>query len=269
MLGGKSEMQYFGRICFAILLVVANLAVATASSNDGEEAPNAGSVWDFSGEHQPDFDLAPYPGYGDLDVNCNAYRENLFAAYKRKFPRFSASPGQAVLRKKWRHALVLTKLPYWDSANYCFYRHLNERYIRFYIRGEIPIIPYCRIKPEDRSTEFSRAIEALEEMTEYAMRGGQSAIIFIFNLHDRDYTDVHDDLLYYMNLHIRAKVARYGESFDLFADHPHPEDFYDSGNELTPQRRAFIEDAFRRGDFQAVINTTQPCGRVNGTAIDL
>jgi hypothetical protein len=106
--------------------------------------------------------------------------------------------------------------------------------------------------------QWSSALEAFDELMEYALRGHVSAMIYFSTIHGFNHNRLHPDIRYALKMQDMAHNSRYGWT-ESWLEKEADREAYTSGQELTPMRRAFIEEAIAKGDWKAVLDTLDPC----------
>ena len=114
---------------------------------------------------------------------------------------------------------------------------------------------FCGIPSRNIDEVGLRAAEAAEELTSYAMIGKFSAAYRVLNLPDGKAIILNPDITYFLQMTIDRLVPPGDELRHNYVDLLTP----DAGEQLSPQRRKFVDDAFIRKDHQAVLDTTKPC----------
>lgn len=212
---------------------------------------------DFSNDFN--LELGPSPleltpsDFDDMEEECWRQIAFDFSHYLGINPPFPIVPDRKIPGKAKRTVLLmyLSKHGLEDFAG-CFYGFLEASINRSIMAGEISRLPYC-VHSEAGPPPVD-VLDAAEELIGYAMRGHGPAITHLSVLHGAG-NHLHPDIRYFMKL---AVLARYGDKKPWLVDRDYGE-VLSSHRELTPMRRDFIEEAFARGDWMAVLDTLDPC----------
>lgn len=235
-------------IQFALLIFI-----VMTSSTIAENTPVTG--WEFSDDRQPNFELLRPTDVKVYEVGCSRWVNLFYDNYANLHPKFRPYMHDQSMRKKWRKSLVLSGDGYLRSRNICFYRGLSERISKLPYDQRDRII-FCGTIARGLNDQQLSAAKAAEELTEYALTGLFSAVVTILNKEGRFSTiKLNDDVRYYQQQMINHVTPPSDSLRDVIERFLVP----DAGKALSPERRKFVDEAFKRRDYKAVLATTAPC----------
>ncbi len=238
--------------------------------------------WDFSGEQQPSFDLL-WP-YEDRIAGylCPVQIKKIYDNYVVQNPAFRPHLNNESMRREFRRSLLLGAKEGERYLGSCFEDMLAERIRTFRLENRVSedplVLPfhyllevigwkrkprnlYCGVLANNLDEEEFETALALEELTEYAFAENRY-VTWLVLWQDRDtkFFRYNPDIRYYFQLLLK-KLGR-AEWLE-----PETKREIEETNaplmlpleELSSQRRKFVEYAFERGDYKAVLETTDPC----------
>ena len=214
--------------------------------------------WNFSGDRQPTYRQLLNDGLYFSVNDCRKTVDALYEAYADLHPGFHAVMNETGMRRRWRMSLVVHQLVHrpvdFEIANSCFYEQMTDRLLEASeARGPAKII-YCGRFIDKLLARDARTVLELEEYTTYAFAGSQ---LMILSMLRRDFhsTMLNQDVRYYLQ-RLYLEIAN-GDAPSLKLGAERLET--DESSMLSPERRRFVEEAARRRDHEAVLNTTEPC----------
>ncbi len=231
---------------FAILI-----AAASAVTAQETEPP----IWDFSGARQPKHEISPIFEPPD-EYGCGKWPDQRYEQYAKLHPQFRPLMADPQMRRRWRQSLILATDNQFDYQNACFYQKLSL-HTNYSISGDLGSqIIYCGMIPPGLDQHKRRWAQEAHELTEYGMIGRSLAAYTVLVTY-RNHTNfkLNADVYYYIQRVFRRQLPPWDQSREIYADVLAP----DFGDLLTAERRQFVDDAFERGDYRAVLATTELC----------
>ena len=214
------------------------------------------------------------------------HTRNIFENYAAQHPHFRVFLNDETARREFR---IILSLAAQREAMYssngltnCIVDMLEERIRKFEFENQVSTDPlvlpfhymlelvglkrrprnlFCGAMAVSLDEQELAVALAKQEVTEYAFAENWAALSYVmWNDRKNVYFNYNPDIRYYLQL-LLTKLSR--------AEWVKPETTRQIKEtnaplmlpleELSPQRRKFVEDAFERGDYQAVVNTTDPC----------
>ena len=228
--------------------------------------------WTFSGDRQPHFAELTGDEIAFLRLPCEAKKERLYEAYAALHPEFRAIMEREEMRRAWRMALILAEPARYEYESYCFFddlihamhKHLpSTRWVTLFgydLWEYYPDIVYCG-RPVEEIDEVDRVgVEAVAELTEYGLAGLwlPGAIILQNNWSGnrwRNRIRLNPDVIYYLQRKLHDVTRDHAKMDGDVVPYLDP----DIADKLTSQRKHFVDEAYQRGDYRAVLASTEPC----------
>lgn len=244
---GKYVRRVIG-IVFAVLVFL----IAPAKSQLNK---TVALEWEFTGEQLPTHDKLNAAEPKFLDIDCVKLRDTLYSNYIKLNPGFRSFSSKASWRREWRRSFVLNSDKNFEIFNQCFFLMLSKSI------SDIPFesprrILFCGVIANGIDDKELKSAKAAEELFEYAMDKRYLAFITLLNWETRTSPiKLNADVKYYLQLMIK-KLWPNGNRL-----HVNVERYLvpDASKVLSVERRGFVERAFGRGDYKAVLATTAPC----------
>ena len=230
-------------------------------------------IWFKRHPQPPEWDLTPEefrflnPPGSHLDYTtpgCGDYLEKAFTVYLQRYPDYAENSQTADRRfRRWLDYAEISevmRLPFCLTAPYAYrLRKLADS------PENAILISYCgRYSGKDSTADDSRARALIDEVERIARRGSVSAFASYLLLDgENEVVRLNPDVLYFLKqaLMNASPITRPDYLFDdtsAWADaawnRPDLED------QLSPERKAFVDEAAARNDLSAVLATTGPCG---------
>lgn len=217
--------------------------------------------WDFTGERQPTYRQLWSDELSIIGTGCTKALPELYERYKKRHPEFYPLADDPDMFRQWRKALVISaEEP--EYRNFCVYDSIFEKYLQGMKRHPEKNL-FCGrladgIEPEDKTLA-----EVIEEIAFYAFHGKSLPLKVMLDFHTMP-TDrygikgsyrLNFDIAYYFQRQIALAPQPTPDSRELVAEYLQP----DYGKLLFEKRKRFVDAAFERGDYQAVVETTKPC----------
>lgn len=215
-------------------------------------AQHVTSEWEFSGDRQPTYGSLAI-GAADLpNTGCKKWPDALYARYVHLHSDFVPLSNDPVMRRKWRQSLVSSAIAGSDSLNHCIYGLLQDRFNEITEHWRKIHLPQCRVNYPQVHLE---AADLLAELAEYAAAGSSMAGLMVLNKEEADRGPIT------LDPSVRYYLQRALDTSTPPGLHYMVEDLLvpDAGAELAPERKRFVDDAFGRGDYHAVLSTIDPC----------
>nr|WP_272211888.1 hypothetical protein [Marinicella sp. W31]MDC2877778.1 hypothetical protein [Marinicella sp. W31] len=220
-------------------------------------------VWELTPE---EFGFLNPPGT-HLDYTtpgCGDYLEKAFTVYLGRYPAYAGdNADRDALFQRWQNYAEISevsRLPFCLTAPYAY---------QLKTLADAPesaiTISYCgRYSGEDSTADDSRARALIDEVERIARRGSVSAFSSYLELDgDTEVVRLNPDILYFLkqSLMNASPILRPDYLFDnerVWADDAWNRP--DLEQQLSPKRKAFVDDAAARNDLGSVLATTGPCG---------
>ncbi len=244
-----------------VLVLAALLPLGFTASTLGGNHDETDVSWEFSGENQPTYLALWEVGDRTSVSRCSArQREFLYENYAILHPDFRPLMDEPGLRKQWRMSLILRGDDGADPLNDCFYDMLKNRWYDGTKSLERERVIFCGVIARGLDKPLLRAARAISELAFYGFNGSASALRFVLDA-DPGFLGVklNDDVRYLSQLIIDDVVEPDGSLREMVKQFLTPS----AGDLLTPERRAFVENAFGRRDYRSVLDTTEPCQVMN------
>ncbi len=277
--GDKSMIEgtVFFKVFRAIALVLAS-SLFTGSNVVLAQTQDA-AVWDFGGDRRPELDRL-WPSEDRLARHgCAVQTKIIYKNYVVQHPEFRIFLNDEAVRREFRMSLSLAsqRAVKYSSSYFtgCFVEVLDE-HIRKFQRENAdsrdPLVRpahrlfeaigwkrkprnlYCGVLAENLDEEELETALAKQEITEYAFAENWSAVLSaLWSDGDTVFFKYNPDVRYYLQL-LLTKLTITKEQLKEIN-----ELIQQPVSNLSTKRRKFVEDAFERGDYQSVLNTTDPC----------
>lgn len=238
-----------------IIGIILAISVISVVSGVAEEKDSIASEWKFTGERLPTHDKLNTAGPKYSDIGCEKWPDTLYENYIELNPEFHPFSSKTKWREKWRRSLVLNSDKNWDTFNHCLYRMLRKQMMERTNKGPRQIL-FCGVIANGINGNELKSAKAAEELFEYGMDKRFSAFHTLLN---REYRSspikFNLDVKYYLQLMIKKHWPKGNRLHVTVERYLEP----DASKALALERRKFVEDAFGRGDYKAVLATTKPC----------
>ena len=233
-------------------------AVAILSTGAMQSALKAEETqrWSFTGDARPTYVSLITTGPDRTFVGCGNWHNVIYERYAALHPDFRTVMANPDIRKQWRWNLIVHSHGNLELYNGCFYDRLSAPTYDLTSEEKRGKTIFCGVIARNLNARQQRAAEGVAELTEYAMIGRWAATFRALSS-EREYSPIrfNADVRYYIQKHMRniaALVVELKTGFQKYL-------MQDAGANLSPQRRQFVNAAFERGDYQAVLNTTPAC----------
>ncbi len=269
MCGNVVFFKYFKVITFILVTGLFTSFGVVLAQTEGSEG------WDFSGEQQPSFDLL-WP-YEDRIAghSCPVQVEKIYENYSRLHPEYTRHSDNQAMRRAFRRSLLLNSEKEEEYLLGCFEDTLGKR-IRHYEHANAvstdPLVKYvhtllewvgwkrkprnlfCGVLASDLDAQELEIAQSVQELTDYAFAESWHAIwLVLWQDRDTKFFKYNPDIRYYFQLLIKKLTITREQLKEI------NELIQQPVSNLSTKRRKFVEDAFERGDYQSVLNTTDPC----------
>jgi len=230
------------------------------------------SAWSFETHPQPTRSEMTFEEWefvvSELDYNphipdCGNYLRGHYEIYEKRYPEF-ADEGTAEERYDlWRRYIQTDNA--FDYLNTCMtLPYVMEMFAL--TKGELAEsnLVYCgqlsRAPESENETEFAALMERLQDA---AKRGSEAALLsFLITDNGEGLTPLNPDVLYYLRASLKGtRTAEEQRLFDdefIFRHRAWNQD--NLVDQLSPERRRFIEQPVKDRDLASVLATTNPCG---------
>ena len=211
--------------------------------------------WHFAGEQQPYYANLQSSDVDEVKDGCAVWVDSMYKNYVSLNPGFRPLMGDERWRKKWRRSMILYGYGEFQSQNICFYRILRKRMMG--LPHEWPRrVLFCGVIARNIDSIEQNPARAAEELFEYAMHKRFSALSLILIWeYGSSPIKFNVDVKYYLQLMIKKNWPKDNRLHVTVERYFVP----DASGELSAERKKFVEEAFERGDYQAVLSTTTPC----------
>ncbi len=236
-------------LALSLLLFATNLVIA----NDHV----ASSAWRFTDENRPDYLKLWEIGEDLSQVECTAWPDVLYENYASLYPDFRPLMDDPVLREQWRMSLILNNIEENASSNFCFYASLRVHWREATELLGTQEIVSCGV-PATSLLPAGRAVaDIVDEFLVYGFSGSAVSLVILLVTvpEDDDNVQLNPDVQYLAQLKYDSITPPEGQLREVATPFLAPS----AGDLLSAERKAFVEDAFARGDYQAVLDTTKPC----------
>ncbi len=235
---------------FAILFIVFASCMQVAGAVTAQET--APPIWDFSGPRQPTYDQFRPTN----DGRCPQWLDATYEAYATLHPKFRPIMNEPGMRARWRRSSIIHNNGDSGILGFCFFEKLFRIVMSGMFSKKYDRVLHCGIIAPNLDKNELRIAEAAHELTEYASIGiYQAAHKALILGSEESVVALNPDVRYYLQQVLNRLVPPQDSWRELLAQHFPP----DMGQALSPERRRFVDDAFERGDYRAVLATTEPC----------
>ena len=245
-----------GRKFLQTILIIVPIICAQASFAGGAMAS---PTWDFTGIYQP-YSLALRQFDGQfIGLSCQDKNDLMYEAYAQLHPQFRPLMANKELRKRWRQSLIKKGDGGFDGLSSCFYKELLDRWWSVSSPTDKKTVLYCgKIAEELNEFELDGA-SAIAEIAEYALMGRSVPVTQLIQANSKDVQmRLNEDILYYLQLNLKKLMNGKFVSQELTEIYQPLLD-PDAGKNLSPEKRKFLDEAFKRGDHRSVLEATAPC----------
>jgi len=216
--------------------------------------------WEFSGKYQPYWETLWHFDGQFFELSCEDKNDVMYENYAKLHPQFRPLMANKDMRKKWRQSLIVNGNGGIEPFNSCFYEELIERWIEATYPGNKKTIVYCGKVAEGLNAIDHDGASAIAELGEYAIIGRSYPVVVLVRTTLKDErVRLNDDIQYYLQLHLRSFLAAkppisagLAQTYETLIDP-------DAGEKLSPEKRKFLDEAFKRGDHRSVLEATAPC----------
>ena len=195
-----------------------------------------------------------------FELSCEDKNDVMYENYAKLHPQFRPLMANKDMRKKWRQSLIVNGNGGIESFNDCFYKELSGRWFDVIRSSNKKIILYCGKAAEGLDAIDHDGALAITELGEYAILG-RPYPVFVFVQTSLRYERVrlNEDIRYYLQLHLRSFLAQEPPISARLANTYQPLLKPNAGKNLSPEKREFLDQAFKRGDHRSVLEATAPC----------
>ncbi len=249
------------RLVFVLVLAALLPLGFTASAALGGNHDETDASWEFSGENQPTY-LALWEVGEDLTkTDCVGWPDVLYENYAILYPDFRPLMDDPALRKRWRNSLIMNEFERSDSLNACFYFSLWDVWHQATDQLDETETISCGVVAANLNSRNEFAAGIVDELLVYGLNGSTLSLIMILSTEFEAAGGVrlNPDVRYYAQLAYDDITPPDGRLREIAQRFLTPS----AGDLLTPERRAFVENAFGRRDYRSVLDTTEPCQVMN------
>jgi hypothetical protein len=237
------------KLCVFIFILIVLVIPNSFASNTVPEK------WHFTGDQQPYYAKLQSSDADEFKDGCVAWVNNMYKNYALLYPAFKPSMKDEKWRKKWRRSMILRGHGEIRSQNICFYRILLKRMMALPYASPRRIL-FCGVITDGIGDKELKSAKAAEELFEYAMNKRFSAFHMVLNWESGSSPIKHNaDVKYYLQLMINKHWPMGDNLHANLKRYLVP----DASEGLSVVRKKFVEKAHGRGDYKAVLATTEPC----------
>ena len=181
---------------------------------------------------------------------CSTLIATEFKFYTDKYPKYLEVGDEEILRQKWLDYVTQSGHVKWAT---CFYAKPHDAFYELattYKENDREFY-FCGLPSHSPANDYERSIvEHSSRMIFYAQKGVFHAVFYLMLAnHLKTVFHLNPDIEYYFRK-ITKEAPTKSKDFSNVS-HLTPK--------LSPERIAFLDEAVKRLDYQAVLETTQPC----------